>query len=561
MRKTLAILMILVLLAIFALSALSLVMPVGKGPIIPHPPIIELREALDAASQDNTPTTATTQLRGFFFSMDALEIGETGNDFVAETEGLISEIMDIFPPAIRFTDIDRINVITNRELFRAGSVFSPWEEGVTISRHSQHTMGWLAHTKSGNRLPMWLSVGIEAIARCNLYLYGNFFNNIGTINNACPNCTIVAPPPDSVIWDSFGDSLFAPVSWGRAAQTDGIGIAYRFTRFLIEEGYFAGLVSYYMDENWAAGERLSTMAYYRFTGRPGLTPYRLIITQEPDYAYAIAVQTDMAAYRFIFDSFNQGLEFQLFSAYVDYMDDGILFAVGWYRNWVDFDFYPIEVNVFYRQSKQNFYAEAHYPWLINIYEIGNFPPTSISHEASHLLTTRVLHDHGYIFTPFDEGLAFAVMAYHGIHDRPNHGFEYQFRRGRESVSTWRLNQKMGRNGASVIRNILGDFDIIGLFHIYAYLEHRGYINGINLNFWSRTDMTAMQYADIYIIGTFGRAASFVLYLIETYGADAYMQVHFDLARFEYVYGVQLYEKIDSWIVFLEGVMGEMIPQS
>ena len=595
--------MILALAAIFALSALSLVWPVGKGPIVPHPPAIEFRKAPGGVLQADTSDTATAQWRSFFFSSGA--IGEVGNEFVITTDRLIIEIINMLPSTATFENIDRVNVITNRELVRAGSVFSPWEDGVTITRCGQNTMGWLTHAISGSRLPMWLSVGIEAVARCNLSRYARLSNNLVVTGDAHPNCSTNAllhenaadggqctfagvanhsrygSSHDIAIIESFGDLLFVPV-WGRAGQArqaEAISMAYHFTRFLIDEGYFADLVEYYMDENRAAAESLSAAAFYSFAGSSSLSDnldttrvarqgystnasmahHRLIISQGPDYAYAIAIQTDMAAYRFVFDSFNQGLAPSIFSAYVDYMDDGILFAVEWYRAWVDFDFYPMEVYVFYRQSERNFYAEAIYPWLINIYEIGNFPPTSISHEASHLLTTRVLHDHGYIFTPFDEGLAFAIMAYHGIHDRFNHGFEYQFRRGREPISTWRLNRMVGRNGAPVVRNIVDEFDIIGLFHMYAYLEHGGYIDGISLNFWSHTDRLARQYADIDSIGTFGKAASFVLYLIEAYGAEAYMQVHFDLARFEYVYGAKLHKRIESWLVFLRDFMDIIVP--
>ena len=526
---------ILALLAVFALAAFSLVTPFRKGPAIPVPQAIELVK-VPSYMLPSEVAVANAPSRHFFFSTG---IEEIDIDFIIKTGQLIDEITAIIPSSVNLTNIDRINVIALREIFRAGSVFSPWEDGVTITHGGINTTGWLAHAKSGSRFPMWLSVGIESVAGSNLSMY--------------------LPPHDTAVLDSFGDSFFAPLSWGR--QASAINMAYHFTRFLIAEGYFADLIGYYMDENWAAAEVLSSAAFYSFAGRPGLTPYRLIISHGPDYAYAIAAQTHMAAYRFVLDSFNQRFESARILAYIDYMDDGILFAANWYWEWVNFDFSPMEVYIFYRPSEQNFYAEAIYPWRINIFEIGNFMPTSISHEASHLLTTLVLHDHGYIFTAFDEGLAFAIMAYHGIHDRYNHGFEYRFRRGREPVSAWRLNQMMGRNGASVVRRILDEFDIIGLFHVYAYLEHRGYINGIDLNFWSRTDEAARRYLGADHVGSFGKAASFVLYLIETYGVEAYMQVHFNLARFEIVYGVPLYERIDSWLGFLREFMDKIVYDS
>ena len=46
------------------------------------------------------------------------------------------------------------------------------------------------------------------------------------------------------------------------------------------------------------------------------------------------------------------------------------------------------------------------------------------------------------------------------------------------------------------------------------------------------------------------ATSFVLYLIETHGAEAYMQAHFNVGRFEYVYGVTLGHMIDEWREFI-----------
>jgi len=46
------------------------------------------------------------------------------------------------------------------------------------------------------------------------------------------------------------------------------------------------------------------------------------------------------------------------------------------------------------------------------------------------------------------------------------------------------------------------------------------------------------------------AGSFVQYLIDTYGIEAYLRVHFDRGLFDEVYGRSLQEMIDEWVEFL-----------
>jgi len=404
------------------------------------------------------------------------------------------------------------------------------DSAVSLAYDSQNSMGWLTHAKSGRRFPMWLSVGVEAVAMRYLDTYMPTDIDVST-------------------WDSFGDSYFTPLSLGRA--DDVICVAYYFTRFLMDEGVFLCLADYFLQEDWAAANALAGASFYQFTGHNGLTSYRMVISPMHGYAYSVAIDTDIARYRFMFDSFNQEVESAMILSNIDYMDDSIEFTIDWYLQWVDFEYYPMDVYIYYRRSVQGWYASATYPRQMSLYDITNNLPTSAPHEASHLLTTWVIDDVGMVFTPFDEGLAFAMMAYHGYHDRYNHGLEYQFRRGQLGRLTSALRGAGIRNASAVAQRLVEDFDIIGIFHVYAYVELAGHVEGIALDPWSRMDFESEYLPGMDMLNTFGKSASFVLYLIENYGAEAYMKVHFDLGRFEEVYEATLYEMTGSWFEYIQ----------
>jgi len=519
-------------LIITALSALHLFSPVSRD-ILWH---LEQDAAADLyvyqavaapAAHSPRPGSGDESGRQYMFA----DKGAAGGDaFILEIERLLDALTMIIPPEAQIFDICTVNIISSHELVRPSPL--GWGDGVSIVYDSYSTLGWLTQAISGGHFPMWLSVGIEVIAM------GERGQNIPGGLDAYEN-------------DSFGDSFFAPVHWGRNTWYHAVYMASRFTQFLIDEDVFFQLAVYYSSGNLGAADTLVAEYFYRFTGSHDIEAYRLVITQTTGYAYAIYAVTEVAEYRFWFDTFGQEADFDRIAPYIDYMDDAIAFVVDWYSQGAEFYFYPMDVNIFYRRHEHGHQAVAVYPWRVELYNFGSYSPTSMPHEVSHLLTTLILDDVGMVFTPFDEGLAFALMAYHGQHDRHNHGLEYQFRQNRRGWLASLMRTPFGRSAPTIARNLVDEFDIIGIFHMLAFLENGGYANGTYLYFWSRTDVENKDTPGVYRINTFGKAASFVLYLIENYGADAYMQVHLDFLRFYEVYGVTLYEMTQSWLIYLQ----------
>ena len=59
------------------------------------------------------------------------------------------------------------------------------------------------------------------------------------------------------------------------------------------------------------------------------------------------------------------------------------------------------------------------------------------------------------------------------------------------------------------------------------------------------------------ISSYRTSASFVLYLLETYGGQAYLQVHHNLDNFENIYGITIHEMIIRWQDFLDDFVNEL----
>jgi len=466
--------------------------------------------------------------RSYFFRTQDTEANRA---FVYSAEQILRELAGLFPLDAKLRNDMRLELATNESEYR----FTPpshalADYALSIRTEYLNTMGWLAHAKSSMYLPMWLSVGMEAVARSEIGLY--------------------MPQQAPQFSANFGDIYFSPAYWGSIELYSNVAAAYHFTRFLMTEGYLSSVVSGYMGNDYITANYLAAAAFYRFAGEYALclTSQRLIFTMTD--RYHITIHTEMAYYNFVFASFDEHLTSVRIIDYVNYMDGGIQFTVDWYKAWADFAFTPMYVYIFYNPERAG--GAAFSPWRIHLYSIPRFGHHSISHEASHLLTSLILQDYDKIFAPFDEGLAFYLMAKYGIHDRYGFGIGYKYRRYLAN-----LDYDEGfisfDNSLAITNNLIDDFNFFGFDHFYAYLVLGGYFDGHCLLNWLSTPIgLAMleQYESINYIATFETSASFVTYLIEQHGADAYMQVHFDVSSFENVYGISICEMIGRWLMYL-----------
>ncbi|MCL2855840.1 MAG: hypothetical protein FWE21_09525 [Defluviitaleaceae bacterium] len=99
---------------------------------------------------------------------------------------------------------------------------------VSLNFENGDTFGWLTHQLSRGRLPMWLSVGLEAHVKGQLGIF------VPTNHNFAKGT-------------HFSDLSFMPGTWRTAERAAAIDMAYNFISNLAKMGLLAELVALYQD--------------------------------------------------------------------------------------------------------------------------------------------------------------------------------------------------------------------------------------------------------------------------------------------------------------------------
>ena len=344
-------------------------------------------------------------------------------------------------------------------------------------------------------LPFWLLSGIEAIARRNADI--EIFN----------------PISDEVIFfEDFGDLRFFPQLWGGDEHKQAINIAYHFTTHLMDNGFFDILIQMYLGNENRYADILARELFYGFSGRTLDTG--IFLRFGMDGIYAIVLCQEFSITNFIFYNLDRQTNIDLTRArvawerYGQIFDDGTRFVKEWFVRYVDWDSNRIIHNVFfdkkgvwvdgwrYAPATGGFGATHHY---------GGVQRNVIVHETVHAMEDQIAERN---FTPFSEGLAEYLQA--------------------RFLSLCPADR----------------------YHHHALQQHP-YI--ANIGAWDHFGSRYRRDDENFIpyIASYTTSASFVTYLIETYGVEKYLQVHWDVDIFEYVYGICLDGMVNRWRIFLQ----------
>jgi len=249
------------------------------------------------------------------------------------------------------------------------------------------------------------------------------------------------------------------------------------------------------------------------------------------------------------------LDVQAIRDYVHHFDNSALFVKDFFAGFAEFDFRPVDTFIVYDSGLLAFNAIDANLWdeWIRIFGLANTSASSFVHEMAHYISFWAQGDtFGPYSTEFEEGIAMALERYHDMHEGFGRSYHWYREHRRTHFGSYigALNDIFGDDDTAEAAwdFLMADFDSIGLAHVmgYHWLRHR--------DFETRAAQLGSTFAEI---GTHPTAGSFVLFLIENYGIESYMQAHFDRDSFEDVYGITINEMIARWQIFLDRFIHEL----
>jgi len=400
------------------------------------------------------------------------------------------------------------------------------------------TYGWFVYSMTLGYLPMWLSSGMEMVARGIELDY--------SLSALC-------------------EMYFAPFSWYSVEHRQALSTAYHFVAYLIESDQLTDIVNLYMTGDRRNADMHAAEQFYLFSGYNLDTFFSLSFSGS---AFNIYANTDMAIYTFELPEFHNQIEwpdteFMQFirTLYdvddldktkilrvIEYMDDTIMFVKNWYSQAVSFDFEPIRTSIPMMTGIWPRSGDGEMTIPINLLS------TLTVHFATRIINNMI--DSDPIFPPFEEGVAQILQYLHGLHDRNNIGWAYQYWPILlEDVIIYLY--EMGVFESATIANAILDFllrDYESYTVWYHFLANETFTMSARMRS-SIVDFRPWTGGHPIEIHSLVTSRSFVQYLIDTYGIDSYLQVHFDVSLFEYVYGVTIQEMTEKWMEFV-GVTAE-----
>lgn len=432
---------------------------------------------------------------------------------------------------------------------------------VSFCINNKDTLGMLAYMYGNQRVPLWLATGLEAVVRQynpNAFHYSNL--TINTYN--------------------FSDIYFSPLFWGTYEREEAISAAYNFVTYLINNGLLNELLRLYTSNEIIEARYKAQNYFYSFAG--GLLDVELVVEfiGAAHGDFAIRRSTELGNYNFYFDISDAGraakpwyvpyvsfgnipylikgydMSFSYaFNALICFFDDAILFTKQWYYG-TNYTFTPPHF-IIYLFSIGTGHSRGGHVDSANRIHMGGLLP--VAHEVSHALTRMAPYSPN--FAPFDEGFATVIEFQHLYRDKLRNGFFYDWYyrfyylldiETLERISPLTPSEQLTKLRTAKRDAIVTSFNRHLYIHVSALLEL--YVReqvGAFLQGWPNLWCPLRDKPLVYLLYSYTTAASFILYLIEAYDLGKYLQVHWDVHRFEYAYGIPITEMIDKWLLFLE----------
>ena len=455
-------------------------------------------------------------------------------------------------------ELDALGVLSDRhvQVSRAYSEgdFAISHSNVVLDFDNPATFGWVAVATTRGDLPMWLNVGVEAIARSNVGLF---------VPTATPNF----PPV-------FADLNFQPAEWGGHLHLQSIDTAYHFVRHMLANGDLSRLIDLYSDV-FGADETANVLAQELFAAFSGQatrldTAFRLRIFERSESvegnvisaAYVIDFYTEMARHRFIFEDFEQQFSTPDLLARLQFSDDSIRFAYDWWQIGSDFDMERINVYLIYAPRAR---VGVGFDWTeIVRFDVGENLPMGTTSDAWYIISRR----NGLLplYAPFIWGTRTAVQgAFYG-QDWANRGLIY-------SYFMYEFNaEEMLEPFAEFFYMFFNDMDVAlvaahnFLETDYRFLTTQNHLNvywAVNIG-WVEFFGHELGYDEInMLLQTWWGGASLVMFLLENYGAQNFQQLRgawptrseedfsrLEFPAFEEIYGMTFIEMLDLWLEYV-----------
>ena len=351
----------------------------------------------------------------------------------------------------------------------------------------------LLNILSDNQFPFWLSFGIEALASTSAEQMHLSYDRIS---------------------ENFGDLSFSPHLRGSDAYNTAVNTSINFVKFLMDNMLLDELAELYTMKGTKTANETARAHFQDFAGKP-MSDLDFRLELRNDGGYYIKKSGEWGNFTFVFDTFQQNMLASTMQHQIDNIERATEFVVNWYSEHLEFNFvpinhriYPVESIVF--ENVEGVFAAIAYAHenSISYARLNALYPLTAPHEVSHIIEYRI---RGQAFLPFAEGHAYLLMYYFSGVNLGELGFP------RDHISAYNLLTSGEYKSVSDIR---WDYN---QHHIYYFPELS-----------ARTTAT-----------------SFVQYLIETYGAEKYFQVHWMVENFEPVFGITIEEMILRWREFLE----------
>ncbi|MCL1994796.1 MAG: hypothetical protein FWG63_01160, partial [Defluviitaleaceae bacterium] len=420
---------------------------------------------------------------------------------------------------------------THKNIFPASA-----SSGTSVDFDNPNNIGWLAHLMSNQRLPVWLCVGIEAVAR----------NEAGLLYISQDGFLTTNEP--------FGDLVFTSITWGSQEQEQAINNAYHFVRFLINNGRLTELLDAYSEQgrDMYAANRLAEYLFYDFAGETMDTTFSLSFAGGLNHRHTINATTDFGGVSFVLDNFYPSISLDRIREITNLKEYATLFAIKIHDPCGVLDISHIRfhttMNYGSGGSRWDGWAETSGASIaVNRIERLSFGIFNeiLAHEISHALTRQL----GMPLTPeLDEGLAAIVgdlFATHMLSNRDGrfvpHGVNLYLLK---DIFSDIFNDEYIT--ADIWQTIQYEQDFIRLQNLLIYWhfnfndDYRQNLGYITLPVHPhRVGVSLSPY-----ISTFGLAGAFVHYVLNTYGTELYVQ--FGSSTFEEAYGITIHEMIDRW---------------
>lgn len=392
-----------------------------------------------------------------------------------------------------------------------------------------NTFGWLVYSWSLGRLPMWLSAGLEAVARADT---GSFVPD-----------GVDAVPPIFVLRD-LG---FAHINWGSPVQLQSVTAAYYFVRYLHDTGQLAEIVSQYLSSNIVQANALALAAHE--SGNFGfdfctMLRLRYHVYFDPLAHLALSSDSEDGTVELWFNGDSEEVGYFLAEAqFEDYFQIAWQ-AIGDVSEWFE-KYLPLAgIHGFEREPAQvSFVVE----------------PPSLAAFGSNFARNAVIWTGGRVarelepsfviwedYAPLWMGFAAALAELF---------FPLPVGDWVESVRPV-LGDSGNRAGGAADDAIITAVSAMNIstFHLFAY----GHVFQMDMTNdeareWFESQRAAYESWEgpaFPGVNTGNKSMSFVLYLLQEHGSERYIQLHVAPDRFEELYGMPVEEMVGMWHQFL-----------